>query len=89
MIRLLRPLHDDLECRDQRQRQDEGIQPVRRPARQQLVVENPGHDRLDNPEQVGDNRCQHDEGHRRPRTLQAFPGEGHRALPLAGGNECL
>ena len=49
---------------------------VRRAPRQQPVVEDPGHHRVDHAEQIGDHRGHHHEAHRRPGSPQPLPGEG-------------
>ena len=83
------PFHHDLENRQGRHHDDEGHKPVRRPAGEQLVKEQPGHDGVDDVKQGADHRGQYDEGHGRPCPAQALSGKGDGALPAAGGDEVL
>ena len=80
-------MHDDLKGREHGQSRDKGMEPARGPPRQQPVIEDAGHDRVDDAEEIGNHAGQHDKGHGASRALQTLFREGDGAPAPAGGLE--
>ena len=85
----LRPHHNKLDHTQRRHNADKGIEPLLIAVGQKAVHKNARHDRIDDPEHVGYDRCQHDKSNCRACTREALFGEFQSALFLSGRYKIL